>query len=234
MDAERVEARCAGTQASLWDHRRVGTPDVKTDRPQDTGRQASRRPRRKRTQELRERRDAAFAPKRRGRPKGTRLSFFEDKGRFAIAMVYSGEVFMGLTRYSAAYGSIALLSKRPINARSVAGILTHLCGGPSNATLKGKAQALVAKCEHPRTIREAEWIASSAALLGFLINQHRSNPSRLKAVFDGLNALGWAPVLLEIARKIGAVGASNQPPIDEPVSARVRALLVSLASKPKS
>ncbi|MCK1493465.1 hypothetical protein IVB14_24330 [Bradyrhizobium sp. 180] len=209
---------------------------MSTNKSQDAGPQ-EKRPQRKRTREHRERRDAAFTQKSRGRPKGTGLAFFDDPDRFAIAMIYCGDCFLGLPRYSAAYLTLALMSsKRSIAAGSI-GAALRLSGGPSHSTLKGAAFRLIAKCDRSNSATEAEWIVSSAALLGTLVKLHMSDapdPTRLRMVFDGLASRGWGPTLLSVAEKLRSVATSNLPPIDEAVSSRVRAWLPNLCSKPKS
>jgi len=202
------------------------------------GHQAKRRPRRKQTREDRAKREAAFTQNKRGRPKGSVLFFRDDPDRFAVAMIYSGEHLLGIPRYYAAYIALALLSDDPIDAGSTSDAL-RLSGGPKYATLQGASYSLVAKCDRSRPIDDADWIASSAALLAALIKLQigaagSADPTRLKMIFDGLAARGWGPILLSFAKKLSAVGASNLPPIDEPVSSRVRAWLHSRSSKPKS
>lgn len=198
----------------------------------------ARRPRKKRTRQDQEKRDAAFAPKKRGRPTGSKLAFFDDPDRFAVAIIYCGESFLNLPRYSAAYVAVGLTSDGAIDAGSIDKAL-RLSGGPQHATLKGASYSLVAKCDRHMAIAEADWVASSAALLWSLINLHTdrrrpTDPIMLRTVFDGLAARGWAPMLLKIAKKLSAVGASNLPPIDEPVSFRVQTWLDSRSSKQKS
>lgn len=208
---------------------------MSTNKSQDAGAQ-EKRPRRKRTREDRQKRDAAFTKPRRGRPAGTTLSFFEDADRFAIAMIYCGETFIGLPRYVAAYAVIALTSQRPIDARLVDNLL-KLAGSSDNATLKGRAQGLVAKCGCPRTSEEAHWITSSAAYLGMFVKQmanRSSDPGRSRAVIDGLAALGWTGTLKAIIAKASAIAGSNLPPSEEPVSRRVKAFAEGLRLRPKS
>lgn len=200
--------------------------------------QRKHRDRRTRTREDREKRDAAFTQKRRGRPKGSRLSFGDDPDRFAIAMIYCGKCFLGLTRYEAAYLTLALTSDKPIEAGSI-DKAARLSGGPLYATLKGASYSLIAKCDRPMTDAEAYWVVSSAELLGSLIELHAgpsraADPTSLRMIFDWLAVRGWAPTLLKLAEKLSAISASNLPPIDEPVSARVQAYLQGLSSKPKS
>ncbi|RXG93042.1 hypothetical protein EAS62_20305 [Bradyrhizobium zhanjiangense] len=153
-------------------------------------------------------------------------------------MIACGEHLLGIPRYHAAYIALALTSDSPIDARSVDDAM-QLSGGPRHATLPGASYTLIAKCDTPKTVEEADWIASSAALLCALIKLHvgsrdAADPTRLRMTFDGLAVHGWGPTLLKLAEKLAAIGASNLPPIDEPVSSRVRALLHSLASKSKS
>jgi hypothetical protein len=213
---------------------------VARDSERAVGQQGKRRARRKRTLEDREKRDAAFSQSKRGRPKGSvGKPFRDDPDRFAIAMIYCGECFLGMPRYVASYIALALTSGSPINAGSVDPAFRLLSGGPQHATLKGASYSLIAKCDRQMTVADAEWIASSAAFLGALIKLHTgqpgtADPTRLKMIFDGLGARGWAPILLKIAKKFSAVGMSNFPPIDEPVSSRVQAWLDSHSSKPKS
>lgn len=206
---------------------------MSTNKSQDAGLQ-EKRPRRKRTREDRDRRDAAFAATKRGRPKGSRLPFFEDADRFAIAMVACGEHLLGIPRYHAAYITLALTSKGAIEVGSIDDAV-RLSGGPRYATLQGASYTLIAKCDLPKQVAEADWIASSAALLCALIKQHGTgDPTRLRMIFDGLAARGWGPMLLNLAERLAAIGASNLAPIDEPVSSRVRGWLDRIAVKPKS
>jgi len=135
---------------------------VGSDKAQPADQQARRRPRRKRTREDRERRDAAFAPKQRGRPKGSRLKFFEDADRFAVAIVECATEFRGMPLYHAADIAVALTSDAPIEAASIGHIAETLAGpnptpyvrfsgGTKHATLKGAAGGLVAKVKAPRS-----------------------------------------------------------------------------------
>jgi hypothetical protein len=194
----------------------------------------ARGPQKRRTREDHEKRDAAFAQKKRGRPKGSR-AFLDDPDRFAVAMIYCGECFLGLSRYSAAYITVSLTSDRPIDPGLIDKAL-RLSGGPRHATLKGASYTLIAKCDRSMAIADADWVASSAALLGSLVSlqRRRADPMTFRAIFDGLSARGWGPMLLKVAGKVAAVGASNLPPIDEPLSARAQAMLDNFSSKPKS
>lgn len=204
---------------------------MSTNKSQGTRSQAKRRTR---SLEDREKRDAAFAKKRRGRPKGSRLRFWDDPDRFAVAMVACGEHLLKIPRYHAAYIALALMSDGPIDAGSKENTAL-LTGGPDHATLQGASYALVAKCDMPKTVDEADWIASSAAFLCALVRSHgAADQSRLRIVFDGLAKRGWGPTLLKIAEKLAAVGASNLPPIDEPVPSHVLAWLDHTALKSKS
>ncbi|MCA6099200.1 hypothetical protein [Bradyrhizobium australafricanum] len=207
-----------------------------TDRSSNTTGQA-KRSRRKRTQEDRQRRAAAFARPKRGRPIGTTLAFFEDDDRFAVAMVFCAEAYMGLPRYLAAYAVVALISKRPIDARIAEGILLHLSGGPDNATLKGKSQGLIAKCDQPRTVAEANWIASSAAFLGMFIKlaaEGSPDPVRSRAVVEALSELGWTAMLKTITAKLSSIAKSNFPPDDQPLTRRANLLAESLRTNQKT
>ena len=209
---------------------------MSTDKPPSPDQQAKRRTRRRRTREEREKRDAAFAGPTRGRPVGTTLPFFEDDDRFAIAMIYFGEASMRLPQYVAAYIVVALTSKKPIDARSVDNLLS-LAGSSDNATVKGRAQGLVAKCERQMTIKERGWISSSAAYLGMfikLMTDQSPDPMRSKLVVDALGALGWMPTLRKITEKVSAIAGSNLPPSNEAVSRRVKKLAESLRSKSKN
>ncbi|RZM98723.1 hypothetical protein CWO91_36875 [Bradyrhizobium genosp. SA-3] len=202
------------------------------------GPQGKRGARRTRTREDREKRNAAFTQKRRGRPKGARRAFFDDDDRFAIAMIACGEHLLGIPRYHAAYIALALTSDGPIDARSIDDAM-QLSGGPRYATLPGASYTLIAKCDTPKTVAEADWIASSAALLYGLIKLHvasrdAADPTRLRMTFDGLAVRGWGPTLLKLAEKLAAIGASNLPPIEAPVPSHVRARLNGFTSKSKS
>lgn len=208
---------------------------MSTNKSQDAGAQA-RRPRRKRTREEREKRDAAFAKPRRGRPAGTSLSFFNDPDRFSVALIYYGEVFIRLPRYSAAYVVSALISKRPIDARSARGVLLYLNGGPSHSTLKSAVQRLIDKCDRPHSTDEAEWIKLSAAHLGMflkLASDRSPDPAQSSAVVVALYALGWTATLKTITAKVSAIAGSNLPPGDEAVSRRVNAFAEGLRSRSK-
>jgi len=211
---------------------------MSTGNEQGVDPQGKRRARRTRTREDREKRDAAFAQKRRGRPKGARRAFFDDDDRFAIAMIACGEHLLGIPPYHAAYIALALTSDGPIDARSIDDAM-QLSGGPRYATLAGASYTLIAKCDNPKTGEEADWVASSAALLCALIKLHvgsrqAADPTRLRMTFDGLAARGWGPTLLKLAEKLAAIGASNLPPIEAPVSSHVRARLNGFTSKSKS
>jgi len=225
----------------------MGAPDVGSDKAQPADQQARRRPRRKRTREDRERRDAAFAPKQRGRPKGSRLKFFEDADRFAVAIVECATEFRGMPLYHAADIAVALTSDAPIEAASIGHIAETLAGpnptpyvrfsgGTKHATLKGAAGGLVAKVKAPRTREETEWIRSSAAGLDALLDMHSSSQPALGApylrvVFDFLAVRGWTPVLQKIIEKLSPAMRSNFPPAEQPPNRRTLDLLWP---KPKS
>jgi hypothetical protein len=203
--------------------------------------QGNRKTRRKRSREDREKRDAAFTSKRLGRPKGSRLAFFDDDDRFAVALVHCIVVFRGKSLYHAADLAVALTSSVPLEASSIGDVAkglnrsqaeTHVrfTGGPAHATLKGAAGALVAKVKAPRTRAEGEWIRLSAAALDTLIDLLFSprpalDASYVRVAFDFLHVRGWTPMLTAIVGKISLAAKSNFPPAEEPPTRRTIDLL---------
>jgi hypothetical protein len=79
------------------------------------------------------------------------------------------------------------------------------------------------------------WLISSAGLLEGLIRFIRANNvTGITVTLDGLDRLGWRPVLMGLAERVEAALRSNLPPAElETLSPAVRRLLAELRRQPK-
>jgi hypothetical protein len=80
------------------------------------------------------------------------------------------------------------------------------------------------------------WLVNSATLLqGLITFVGTSNMTGICTTLDGLEKLGWRPVIMGLAERVETALSSNLPPADfEKLSPAVRRLLSKLRQAPKN
>ena len=170
---------------------------------------------------------------KRGRP---RRPIERDAQRYEIACWWAFTQ-SGLGAFDAARRALLAVKGGPISLQDVEGVLQM-----ASATIplppydeldpdRGLRQ-LAAKA---RRARPEPWLISSAGLLEGLIQFIRdNNTTGVCIALDGLDRLGWRPVLMGLAQRVEAALSSNLPPADfEKLSPAVRRLLSKLRQAPK-
>jgi hypothetical protein len=86
-----------------------------------------------------------------------------------------------------------------------------------------------------RRARPEPWLINSAALVqGLITFVGTSNMTGICLALDGLDRLGWRPVIMGLAERLEAALGSNLPPAElETLSPAVRRLLSKLRQAPK-
>jgi hypothetical protein len=86
-----------------------------------------------------------------------------------------------------------------------------------------------------RRARPEPWLVNSATLVqGLIVFVGTSNMTGICLTLDGLDRLGWRPVIMGLAERIEAALRSNLPPADlATLSPAVRRLLAELRQQPK-
>jgi hypothetical protein len=161
---------------------------------------------------------------KRGRPP---VPIERDPQRFEIACWWAFTQ-SGLGAFGAARRALLAVGGGPITLQDFEGVLQL-----ASATIplppfdqldpdKGLRQ-LAAKA---RRARPEPWLVNSAALVqGLIIFVGTSNMTGICLALDGLDRLGWRPVIMGLAQRIEAALRSNLPPADlETLSPAVRRL----------
>jgi hypothetical protein len=180
-----------------------------------------------------------IARRRRGRPKGSTVPIEEDPDRYKLA-AWRAFYADGFSSFNAS--RLALLATDPdggpITIEDVDGLLAKASATiplpqpfDPDDTYKGERRlAAKAKRANPEP-----WLINSAGLLHGLITFIRDkNMTGICVTLDGLDQLGWRPVLMGLAKRVEAALGSNLPPADlDKLSPAVRRLLAELRQKPK-
>jgi hypothetical protein len=170
---------------------------------------------------------------KRGRPP---VPIERDPQRFEIACWWA-LTQSGLGSFDAARRALLAVRGGPISVQDIEDVL-HMASAaiplPPFDELdpdQGLRQ-LAAKAKRARPER---WLISSAGLLEGLIQFIReNNTTGICVTPDGLDRLGWRPVLMGLAERVEAALGSNLAPAElETLSPAVRRLLAELRRKPK-
>jgi hypothetical protein len=176
---------------------------------------------------------ARRARRQRGRPLAP---IEQDPQRFEVACWWAFTE-SGLGAFDAARRPLLAVKGGPITLQDIEGVLRM-----ASATIplppfdpldpdKG-LRRLAAKAKRARP---EPWLVHSAGLLQGLITFIREhNMTGVCLTLDGLDRLGWRPVLAGLADRVEAALRSNLSPADlEKLSPAARRLLASLREKPK-
>jgi hypothetical protein len=157
-----------------------------------------------------------------------------DPQRFEIACWWAFSSELGA--FDAARRALLAVRGGPITVQDIEGVLMASASIPLPPydpldPDRGLRQ-LAAKA---RRARPEAWLISSAGLLEGLIRFIReNNTTGICIALDGLDRLGWRPVIMGLAERVEAALGSNLPPAElEKLSPAVRRLLAELGQKPK-
>ena len=143
----------------------------------------------------------------------------------------------GLGAFDAARRALLAVKGGPITLQDIEGVLQMASAAiplppydeldPDRGLRRLAAKAKRAKPEL--------WLVNSATLVqSLIIFIGTSNMTGICLALDGLDRLGWRPVIMGLAQRIEAALGSNLPPADlETLSPAVRRLLAELRQQPK-
>jgi len=155
--------------------------------------------------------------RRRGRPKGTKLTLARDRQNAAIALWKAFRV-LGYGTHEAGYLALMVVGGAPIQLEDVEGVLTV-----ASTTIKYKASTLdkhvnALARKAARASDHDPWLVASTAAIRGLIRGIRTNRIELAAyMFDVLIELGWRVVLARFWARIQTALRSNIPPHEGPL-----------------
>jgi hypothetical protein len=158
-----------------------------------------------------------------------------DPQRFEIACWWAFSSELGA--FDAARRALLAVRGGPISLTDIEGVLVR-----ASATVPlppydelDPDRGLRQLARKARRARPEAWLISSAGLVEGLIQFIRANNTiGVTVTLDGLDRLGWRPVLMGLAKRIEAALGSNLPPAElETLSPAARRLLAELRRKPK-
>ena len=170
---------------------------------------------------------------KRGRPP---VPIERDPQRFEIACWWAFTQ-SGLGAFDAARRALLAVKGGPITLQDIEGVLqmataTIPLPPPDPLDLDQGLRQLAAKAKRAKP---ELWLVNSATLVqGLITFVGTSNMTGICLTLDGLDRLGWRPVIMGLAQRIEAALRSNLPPADlETLSPAVRRLLADLRGAPK-
>jgi hypothetical protein len=170
---------------------------------------------------------------KRGRPP---VPIERDPQRFEIACWWAFTQ-SGLGSFDAARRALLAVKGGPITVQDIEGVL-HM----ASATIPlppfdqlDPDQGLRQLAAKAKRAKPEPWLVNSATLLqGLITFVGTSNMTGICLALDGLEKLGWRPVIMGLAERIETALSSNLPPVDfEKLSPAVRRLLSKLRQAPK-
>jgi hypothetical protein len=167
---------------------------------------------------------------KRGRPP---VPIERDPQRFEIACWWA-LTQAGLGSFDAARRALLAVKGGPITLQDIEGVLqmaTATIPLPSPDPLDPD-QGLRQLAAKAKRAKPELWLVNSAALLqGLITFVGTSNVTGICLTLDGLDRLGWRPVLMGLAERVETALSSNLPPAD--FGPAVRRLLSKLRQAPK-
>jgi hypothetical protein len=170
---------------------------------------------------------------KRGRPP---VPIERDPQRFEIACWWA-LTQSGLGSFDAARRALLAVKGGPITLQDIEGVLQM-----ASATIPlppydelDPDRGLRQLARKARRARPEPWLINSAGLVEGLVRFIRANNTTgVCLTLDGLDRLGWRPVIMGLAERVEAALRSNLPPADlETLSPAVRRLLADLRGAPK-
>ena len=172
-------------------------------------------------------------PRRRGRPRGSRVPLERDRQRFAVA-VWWGLHEMGYGPYEAAYLASTAVGDGPIRLENVENVLTIASTNVkhTSASLDEHIHALVRKAKRaPAT----DWLVTSSAAIRAFVGYIRDDDiARACTMLDVLSHLGWRQEIVRLTSRISDAVKSNIPPYEGNLGRQGRVLFARLqTTRPK-
>jgi hypothetical protein len=170
---------------------------------------------------------------KRGRPP---VPIERDPQRFEIACWWAFTE-SGLGSFDAARRALLAVKGGPITLQDIEGVLQMASATiplpPADQSEPDKGlRRLAAKAKRAKP---EPWLVNSATLVqGLIAFVGTSNMTGICLTLDGLEKLGWRPIIMGLAARIETALRSNLPPADlETLSPAVRRLLADLRGAPK-